>query len=146
MLFDTCGAGMTYTRSPDCLWRSLNVSSAMPDLSRSPRPSAIMRSYCSFVARASGRSRPRLRASSSDYVKGAIHILFSPCQGPGAHLENRGHETQGGPTDLPDYRQEWCKDNEVRAALINSIAALSELLRGFNEIIYKNYIKPTQAG
>jgi len=42
--------------------------------------------------------------------------------------------------------KEWCKDNEVRAARINSIAALSELLRGFNEIIYKNYIKPTQAG
>ncbi len=36
----------------------------MPDLSSSPRSSAIMRSYCSFAARASGRSRPRLRASS----------------------------------------------------------------------------------
>ena len=45
------------------------------------------------------------------------------------------------PTYL-DYR-EWCKDNEVRATLINSTAALSELLRGFNEIIYN--IKPTQA-
>ena len=56
---------MTHTRLPECLWRSLKVSSAMPDLSRSPRPSAIMRSYCSLVARASGRSRPRLRASSS---------------------------------------------------------------------------------
>src|SRR5436305_11171203 len=53
-----------HTGSPECLWRSLKVSSAMPDLSRSPRPSAIMRSYCSFVARASGKSRLRLRASS----------------------------------------------------------------------------------
>src|SRR6266513_3136340 len=32
---------------------------------RSPRFSAIMRSYCSFVVRASGRSMPRLRASSA---------------------------------------------------------------------------------
>src|SRR5207248_6916685 len=32
---------------------------------RSPRFSAIMRSYCSFVVRASGKSRLRLRASSS---------------------------------------------------------------------------------
>src|SRR5262249_52132672 len=37
----------------------------MPDLSRSPRPSLIMRSYCSFVACASGRLRPSLRASAS---------------------------------------------------------------------------------
>ena len=42
---------MTYTRLAECLRRSLNVSSAMPDLSSSPRPSAIMRSYCSLVAR-----------------------------------------------------------------------------------------------
>ena len=53
---------------------------------------------------------------------------------------------KGDPPTYPDYREEWCKDNEVRAALINSIAALSELLRAFNEIIYKGYIKPTQAG
>src|SRR5438067_8454677 len=49
---------LTYTRSPECLCRSLNVSSAIPDLSSSPKPSAIIRSYCSFVARASGSSRP----------------------------------------------------------------------------------------
>src|SRR5437764_7982714 len=49
---------LTYTRSPECLCRSLKVSSAIPDLSSSPRPSAIMRSYCSFVARASGNSSP----------------------------------------------------------------------------------------
>src|ERR1700724_1128351 len=55
---------LTYTRSPGCLYRSLNVSSAIPDLSSSPRPGAIMRSYCSFVARASGKSRSSCRASS----------------------------------------------------------------------------------
>src|SRR5437870_5249673 len=53
------------TRSPECLCRSLNVSSAIPDLSSSPKPSAIIRSYCSLVARANGKSRPRLRARSS---------------------------------------------------------------------------------
>src|SRR5438552_16529411 len=36
----------------------LNVSSAMPDLSSSPKPSLTMRSYCFFVAAASGRLRP----------------------------------------------------------------------------------------
>src|SRR6266403_3832696 len=61
-------------RSPECLCRPLNVSSAMPDLSSSPKPSAIMRSYCSLVARASGRSRPRLRASSS-----AIPLSLAAC-------------------------------------------------------------------
>src|SRR5947208_15480060 len=62
------------TRSPECLCLSLNVSSATPDLSSSPKPSAIMRSYCSLVARASGRSRPRLRASSS-----AMPLSFAAC-------------------------------------------------------------------
>jgi hypothetical protein len=33
----------------------------------------------------------------------------------------------------------------VRGALINSIAVLSELLRGFNEVVYKNYIEKNQA-
>src|SRR5262249_17748252 len=47
---------VTYTRSlrrlPD-LCRSLKVSSAIPDLSSSSSPCAIIRSYCSLVARAS---------------------------------------------------------------------------------------------
>jgi hypothetical protein len=54
-----------HMRSPECLWRSLKVSSAMPDLSSSPNPSATMRSYWSLVAHASGNSRPRLRARLS---------------------------------------------------------------------------------
>jgi hypothetical protein len=53
---------------------------------------------------------------------------------------------KGDPPTYPDYREQWCKDNEVRAALINSIAALSELLGDSTRFIYKNYIKPTQAG
>ncbi len=54
--------------------RSLKVSSAIPDLSSSPRPSATIRSYCSLVARASGKSRPRLRPSSS-----AMPLSFAAC-------------------------------------------------------------------
>ena len=44
-------------------WRSLKVSSAMPDLSRAPRPSVTMRSYCSFVALAKGKFNPQSCAS-----------------------------------------------------------------------------------
>src|SRR5437764_3247159 len=62
------------TRSPECLCLSLKVSSAIPDLSSSPKPSVIMRSYCSLVARASGKSRPRLRASST-----AIPLSLAAC-------------------------------------------------------------------
>ncbi len=54
-----------HMRLPECLWRSLKVSSATPDLSSSPNPSATMRLYWSLVARASGNSRPRLRARFS---------------------------------------------------------------------------------
>src|SRR5258706_8896524 len=40
------------------LSRPLKVSSAMPDLSSSPRPSLTMRSYCFLVEAASGRFKP----------------------------------------------------------------------------------------
>ncbi len=71
-----CGSRqrMNQTRSPECLCRSLKVSSAIPDLSISPRPSATMRSYCSLVARVSGKSKPRLRPSSR-----AIPLSFAAC-------------------------------------------------------------------
>jgi hypothetical protein len=35
---------MTHTRSPECLWRFLDVSSAIADLSSSPRPSFAVHS------------------------------------------------------------------------------------------------------
>jgi hypothetical protein len=38
----------------------------------------------------------------------------------------------------------WCKKDDVRAALISSVDVLGELLRGFNETIYKSYIEPNQ--
>src|SRR3981081_3218443 len=63
-----------HTREPERLCRSLKVSSAIPDLSSSPKPSAIMRSYCSLVAPASGRSRPSWRASSN-----AMPLSFAAC-------------------------------------------------------------------
>jgi len=51
-----------------------NVSSAMPDLSSSPRPSLTMRSYCAFVAAASGKSRPAFSPSAS-----AMPLSFAAC-------------------------------------------------------------------
>ncbi len=48
----------------------------------------------------------------------------------------------------PDYPQNmldaWCNAEGVKAALKNSIAVLSELYRGFNEVIYQNYIEPNK--
>jgi hypothetical protein len=36
----------------------------------------------------------------------------------------------------------WChRHPEVSAALANSMAVLGEALRGFNEVIYKNYLE-----
>ena len=93
-----------------------------------------MWSYRSLVACASGRSRPTLLASSSDYFKGAIHISFRRAKDLELIWKIEDMKPKGDPPTYADYREEWCKDNEVRAALINSIAALSELLRGFNEI------------
>jgi len=37
--------------------------------------------------------------------------------------------------------QQWCRDDQVKAALNEGLAVLSELMQGFNEIIYKNYIE-----
>ena len=45
-------------RQPVFLPRFLNVSSAMPDLSNSPKPSETILSNCFFVAAASGRFKP----------------------------------------------------------------------------------------
>jgi hypothetical protein len=38
----------------------------------------------------------------------------------------------------------WCSDIEIQTALNDAVAVLGELLHGFNEIIYKNYIQPNQ--
>jgi hypothetical protein len=40
--------------------------------------------------------------------------------------------------------EDWCQDVEIRTALPDAVDVLGELLHGFNEVIYKNYIQPTQ--
>ena len=65
-----------------------------------------------------------------------------------AEFENFWAGLPGGPPPAyptgPDVLRDWCKDHEVRGALANSIAVLGELLRGFNEVIYKNFTEQNQ--
>src|SRR5581483_5587130 len=49
--------------------RPLNVTSAIPLLSSCPSPSATSRSYCSFVAAASGSCRPASAPSTQAIVE-----------------------------------------------------------------------------
>jgi hypothetical protein len=89
--------------------------------------------------------------SHSKYVKGAIHISFRDTDDifaiwgkgqidpPPADPSNPSVFTYPTPEHM---LAEWCTRDDVRAALQNSVYALSELLFGFNEIIYKNYIHP----
>jgi hypothetical protein len=90
------------------------------------------------------------RDPNSDYVKGAIHISFRHPWDLSRFWNTEFMKPRGDPPIYPTppspYLEEWYDDPEVRAALTNSIAALGELLRGFNEIIYKNYIAPEQTG
>ena len=89
------------------------------------------------------------RGIGTDYVKGAIHISFRKQEGfnqiwqpdPPAGGSPPGELTYQTPDRM---LEDWCSDIEVRAALINSIEVLGELLRGFNEVIYKSYIEPNQ--
>jgi hypothetical protein len=106
------------------------------------------------------------RGFGTDYVKGAIHISFRKDEefeliwgkddlsqvkhdsGPAKYdpaLKKNGDDAK--------YRfyleparmlEDWC-DPEVRAALRNAIAVLGELLRGFNETIYKSYVESQQS-
>jgi hypothetical protein len=41
----------------------------------------------------------------------------------------------------PDESNGWCKDPEICVALNNSVTILGELLRNFNEVIFKSYIE-----
>lgn len=101
------------------------------------------------------------RGFGSDYVKGAIHISFRrdsdfDCIWDGNVIKPVEKADAEPVADSPAkpppiyYRapqrmlEDWCMDDGIRAALSNSIAALGELLRGFNEIIYKNYIEADQ--
>ena len=84
------------------------------------------------------------RGFGTDYVKGAIHISFRENDDFAAIWNAAEMKPKGDP---PRYStpqrtlEDWCRHDDVRAALTTSIAALGELLRGFNEIIYTNYIE-----
>jgi hypothetical protein len=101
------------------------------------------------------------RGFGSDYVKGAIHISFRKELDFSKIWRDRTDEdadllepvTTDESTDKGKYwtypnpngmLDDWC-DEEVRAALINSLAVLGELLRKFNETIYTSYIEPGQS-
>jgi hypothetical protein len=88
------------------------------------------------------------RGIGTDYVKGAIHISFRD-EKTFEDLWAPEDWTRSGdffeyPTNSDDMLGTWCKKDDVRAALISSVDVLGELLRGFNETIYKSYIEPNQ--
>lgn len=90
------------------------------------------------------------RGYGSDYLKGAIHISFRTdaefdqiWQAPLPH----GTPPTYPPTPVAQRMLEptssggWCLHPEICTALLNSMAVLGELLRNFNEVIYKSYIE-----
>jgi len=103
------------------------------------------------------------RGFGSDYVKGAIHISFYEEDDFKCVWKNDAQDKS--PYDLMDDEtdpekdpakkrlkypgndnlmlEDWC-DPEIRHALDVALKALSELLHGFNEEIYRNYIEPAQ--
>ena len=88
------------------------------------------------------------RGIGTDYVKGAIHISFRD-EKTFEDLWAPEDWTRSGdffeyPTNSDNMLGTWCKKDDVRAALISSVDVLGELLRGFNETIYKSYIEPNQ--
>jgi hypothetical protein len=88
------------------------------------------------------------RGFESGYVKGAIHVSFRR-ETDFASLW-KGDKLDPT-TQEPTYREpgkmleDWCSDDEVRGALRSAVAALSELLRGFNEVIYQSYLNPNRS-
>jgi hypothetical protein len=92
------------------------------------------------------------RDPGTDYQKGAIHISFrkdEEFESIWPRQEDPSHKDGGTNLFYPEPQNnqmlgDWC-DAEVRAALRNAIAVLGELLRGFNEAIYKGYIDDNQS-
>ncbi len=97
------------------------------------------------------------RGFGSDYVKGALHISFS-LKGDFEHVW-RSKLSPGDPAKpekqpvpavfnepVKEYTyqleshmfEDWCEDDKVKATLREAIAVLGELLRGFNENVYKS--------
>jgi hypothetical protein len=88
------------------------------------------------------------RGYGSQYVKGAIHVSFGSQEdfeeiwrvpdptGPAWRLVYQG--------DQKLLEAAWCPHVEIRTALLDAVAVLGELLRGFNENIYLNSGGPAQ--
>ena len=75
---------------------------------------------------------------------GAAKTVPTTSGGSQASSVNQNSTAADSPLNYPDPNamlDKWC-DAEVRAALINSLAVLGELLRKFNETIYTSYIEP----
>jgi hypothetical protein len=97
------------------------------------------------------------RAFGSNYVKGAIHISFSSTTDfrriwntPAVNILSAIPTPPLQPLPIIPYPQpedmlgSWCSDDSIRTMLNDAVAVLGELLRGFNEIIYRSYIQPNQ--
>ncbi len=92
------------------------------------------------------------RGFGTDYVKGAIHISFSDnldfkAIWPGIQddcwVPDKTDDKRVLYPSTSKILEDWC-DAEVRTALHTSMKALGELLHGFDEEIYRNFIEPTQ--
>lgn len=100
-------------------------------------------------------------AAGAGYVKGAIHISFREesdfkkiwdvdkimsdveRESKQPHDESKSKKIVYLP-DMSKMVWDWCKDCEVRTVLRSSLVVLGELLRGFDEDIFKNYIEPAE--
>ncbi|MBZ5727416.1 MAG: hypothetical protein LAP87_20765 [Acidobacteriia bacterium] len=92
---------------------------------------------------------PPRREVNPAFVRGAVHISFDvpgdferiwPVLDP-----DRQHDPAEWPypAHKPVLSPAWCPDGEVRRTLSTHLVVLSELLSGFNEVIYKSYLEPT---
>ena len=88
------------------------------------------------------------RGFGSDYVKGAIHVSFRDESDLGYIWQDPAIAPNPGlPANYNTPKrvlEDWCRDDGICASLNISIAVLGELLRGFNEVIYKSYIEANQ--
>lgn len=84
------------------------------------------------------------RALSADYVRGGIHISFDREEAFEQIWDDRNIKKDpkdySGAEKMLELRGE--ENRELRAVLHASIEVLGELLRGFNESIFKAYIEP----
>jgi hypothetical protein len=83
------------------------------------------------------------RGYGSQYVKGAVHVSFRS-QKDFQEIFHVPDPTGGAGQPFVVYEGDrslleedaWCPHVEIRTALLDAVAVLGELLRGFNENIY----------